>query len=99
MVSCKHREMDKCKHDGWPCIYDEMCYEPEEQKPLPMTHEERYYIDLCRRLPDDFIIIVDNDGAFVQRLGDGECVCEFTNYGWRLALDLFRYIGCNAEEV
>ena len=71
----------------------------ETDKSIAMIHEEKYWIDLCRRLPDDFVIMVDNDGAFVQRLADGEVVCEFNNFGWRLALDLFLYIGCNAEEA
>ena len=97
MVFCCYRTKDLCAKDMKPCIYDESCVEPPEHK--PMTHDERYWIDICRRLPDDFVIVVDNDGAFVQRLTDGEVVCDFKHWGWRLALDLFRYIGCNAEEA
>lgn len=64
-----------------------------------MTHEEKYWMELSKRLPEDFVIIVDNDGAFVQNLVTGETVCDFEHFGWRLALDLFQYIGCNAEEA
>lgn len=66
-----------------------------------MTKSEMEWIDRCKH-DDRFIIIVDNDSAYVVNLtsGDcGECVFEFENYGWQLALDLFKYIGCNAEEA
>lgn len=66
-----------------------------------MTELEKYWIEQCKR-DDRFIIIVDNDCAYVVDLtsGDcGKCVFEFEHYGWELALDLFQYIGCNAEEA
>lgn len=66
-----------------------------------MTELEREWLVRCRTC-HDFIIIVDNDCAYVVDLnsGDcGECVFEFQHYGWQLALDLFKYIGCNAEEA
>ena len=64
-----------------------------------MTDKEKYWIDLCCRFPDDFVIVVDNDCAFVQNLKTMEDECVFEHWGWRLALDLFQYIGCNAEEA
>lgn len=63
-----------------------------------MNELEKQWIDRCIENSDKYIIVVDNDCAYV--LGnEGECVFEFHNWGWRLALDLFRYIGCNAEEA
>lgn len=56
---------------------------------------ERTYIE-------NYCAIVDNDCAYVVDLNDGDCgkcVFEFTHYGWKLALDLFLYLGCNAEEA
>ena len=66
-----------------------------------MTEQEMEWIDRCKN-DDQFIIIVDNDSAYVVDLdsGDcGKCVFEFNHYGWQLALDLFLYIGCDAEEA
>ena len=65
-----------------------------------MTELEREWIERCKDKDGKFIIIVDNDSAYVVDLteGDcGECVFEFNHYGWELALDLFLHIGCNAE--
>ena len=66
-----------------------------------MTELECYWIERCKS-NDDFIIIVDNDSAYVVDLTDGDCgkcVFEFNHYGWELALDLFLHLGCNAEEA
>jgi hypothetical protein len=66
-----------------------------------MTRTEIEWIERCKN-DDQFIIIVDNDCAYVVDLDSGDCgscVFEFENYGWKLALDLFQYIGCNAEEA
>ena len=41
MAFCKHREMDKCNQDGRPCVYDEMCFEPEEEKPMSTADKIR----------------------------------------------------------
>ena len=64
-----------------------------------MTEQEKYWIERCRNNPDDYVIIVDNDCAFAEDIEKMECVFEFAHWGWRLALDLFQYIGCNAEEA
>lgn len=64
-----------------------------------MTEVEKYWIDMCARRKEEYIIVVDNDDCFVTDIKSGDCVFLFTNYGWRLALDLFHYIGCNAEEA
>lgn len=63
-----------------------------------MTEMEKQWIQICRQ-NDGYVITVDNDCAFVTELESGDCVFEFENYGWQLALDLFLYIGCNAEEA
>ena len=64
-----------------------------------MTKDENYWIDKCRSYPGDYVIMVDNDCAFVVDIKKDEVAFYFDNYGWQLALDLFRYIGCNAEDV
>jgi len=64
-----------------------------------MTELEKQWIDRCKRSKDEYVIIVDNDCAFVVSLKEQACVFDFGNYGWQLALDLFQYIGCNAEEA
>lgn len=62
-----------------------------------MSKQEIYWIDMCRQRKEEYVITVDNDCAFVTELKSGDCVFEFGNYGWQLALDLFLYLGCNAE--
>jgi hypothetical protein len=67
-----------------------------------MTKLEREWIERCKDKKGDFIIIVDNDEAYVVDLTKGDCgeyVFRFENYGWRLVLDLFLHLGCNAEEA
>ena len=64
-----------------------------------MTELECYWIDMCRRRKEDYVIVVDNDSAFVTDIKSGDCAFEFNHYGWELALDLFLYLGCNAEEA
>lgn len=64
-----------------------------------MTDEEKYWIEVCRCCPDDFVIVVDNDCAFVENLKTLEDEFVFEHWGWKLALNLFKYIGCNAEEA
>ena len=64
-----------------------------------MSEVEGYWINMCRRRKEDYVIVVDNDSAFVTDIKSGECVFLFTHYGWQLALDLFLYLGCNAEEA
>ena len=64
-----------------------------------MTEAEKYWISVCYYNTKDYVIVVDNDSAYVDDLNSGECVFTFKHYGWKLALELFRYIGCNAEEA
>ena len=64
-----------------------------------MTEIERYWIDMCRRRKEEYVVVVDNDAAFVTELKSGDCVFLFNHYGWQLALDLFLHLGCNAEEA
>lgn len=63
-----------------------------------MNETEKQWIQICSQ-NDSYVIVVDNDCAFVTEIESGDCVFEFENYGWQLALDLFQYIGCNAEEA
>lgn len=64
-----------------------------------MSELERYWLDICRRRKDEYVIEVDNDSVFVTDIKSGECMFEFNHYGWELVIDLLRYIGCNVEEV
>lgn len=64
---------------------------------MGMNERERYWIDMCRKRKDEYVIVVDNDAAYVVEIFNGACVFEFNHYGWELALDLFKHIGCNAE--
>ena len=64
-----------------------------------MTDQEKYWLNMCKTRPNDFTIVVDNDCAFVTDATSGSLVFEFEDFGWELALTLFRYIGCNAEEA
>lgn len=54
---------------------------------------------MCRRRKEDYVIVVDNDSAFVTDIKSGDCAFEFNQFGWELALDLFLHLGCNAEEA
>ena len=64
-----------------------------------MNEQDIFWINKCKENPEVFVIVVDNDCAFVEDLVNFVSVHEFEHFGWRLALDLFQYIGCNAEEA
>ena len=64
-----------------------------------MRELEKYWLDMCRRRKEEYVIHVDNDEVFVTDLKTGDCPFLFDHYGWEMVLDLLRYIGCNAEEV
>lgn len=64
-----------------------------------MKPEETKWIETCKANPKKYRIDVDNDVVFVVDLEKDEDVFTFDNFGWRMLVDLFRYIGCNAEEV
>ena len=63
-----------------------------------MTPEEIKWLELCRAHPEKYKIYVDNDCVFVDDGGE-DVAFHFDGYGWQMLVDLFRYIGCNAEEV
>lgn len=64
-----------------------------------MTEREEYWLWMCKRRKEEYVIEVDNDCVFVTELKSGDCVFEFNHYGWRAVIDLLRFIGCNAQEV
>lgn len=64
-----------------------------------MTEREEYWLWMCQRRKEEYVIEVDNDEVFVTEIKSGECVFLFKNYGWQFAVDLLRYIGCNVEVV
>lgn len=64
-----------------------------------MNEQDLLWLNKCRENPDDYVVTVDNDSTFVTDLKTFDFVHEFKHWGWRLALDLFLYIGCNAEEA
>ena len=64
-----------------------------------MNEKDFYWLKKCREKKDDYVITVDNHCAFVTDLKTFDSVHEFEHWGWRLALDLFIALGCNAEEA
>jgi hypothetical protein len=64
-----------------------------------MTDREEYWLGVCKRRTEEYVIEVDNDSVFVTDIKSGDCVFLFNNYGWQFVIDLLRYIGCNAQEV
>lgn len=64
-----------------------------------MNEKDFFWLKKCKENKYDLIIVVDNDCAYVDDLRIGKCVHEFEHFGWRLALDLFLVLGCNAEEA
>lgn len=64
-----------------------------------MNSNDIQWLELCEEFKHKFKIIVDNDEVYVVDTATGEEVYTFSEYGWRFALSLLRYIGCNAEEV
>lgn len=64
-----------------------------------MTELEKYWLDLCESRKDEYCIIVDNDAVYVVETKSWDCVFEFQHFGWKMVIDLLRYIGCNAEEA
>lgn len=63
-----------------------------------MNNDDIRWMEKCEEFPEKYKIIVDNDEVYVVGDNDEE-VYSFSEYGWRFALGLLRYIGCNAEEV
>lgn len=39
-----------------------------------MTEVEKYWIDMCARRKEEYIIVVDNDDCFVTDIKSGDCV-------------------------
>ena len=64
-----------------------------------MTNGDAFWLDKCVELPQRYMIFVDNDEVYVVDTNTDKEAYTFSEYGWRLALSLLRYIGCNAEEV
>ena len=64
-----------------------------------MTGREHEWIELCKESPSRYRVDVDNDSVFVTDTKRDECVFEFSSFGWEMVIELFRYIGCNVEEV
>ena len=64
-----------------------------------MTPDEICWLGICKSFPQKYRIDVDNDCVFISDLDANEDVFIFNHYGWEFALDLLRYIGCNAEPV
>ena len=66
-----------------------------------MTEREVDMLTLATKHPDEYIILVDNDGVWLERLvpdENGEYYVDgFNTYGWEFAYELLKYIGCNVE--
>ena len=64
-----------------------------------MNSNDIHWMNLCEDFKEKFKIIVDNDEVYVVDTATDEEVYTFSEYGWRFALSLLRYIGCTAEEA
>jgi len=64
-----------------------------------MTDKDISWMNWCETRKEKYKVIVDNDEVYVVDSDTDEEVYTFSEYGWRFALSLLRYIGCNAEEV
>ena len=63
-----------------------------------MRDDDIRWMNKCEEFPEKYKIIVDNDEVYVVDKTTDEDVYTFSEYGWRFALSLLRYIGVDAEE-
>lgn len=84
-------------------IVQEAIAESNLERRGDMEHREDIeWLDRCKAQPEKYKIFVDNDDVFVCDITtdeDSEPVYDFSEYGYEFALQLLRYIGCNADMV
>jgi len=63
---------------------------------------DKEWLQRCINEPDTYKIVVDNDCQWIEFDMNGETctldLCPFV-YGWEFALELLKFMGCNAESV
>lgn len=64
-----------------------------------MNKSDIEWLEKCKSETEKYRIDVDNDCIFVTDLEQEECVYCFSTYGYEFALELLRYVGCNADMV
>lgn len=64
-----------------------------------MSAKDIEWVEKCKENPERYKIYVDNDCISVCDCKDGKSVHSFAEYGYYFALQLLRYIGCNADMV
>ncbi len=63
-----------------------------------MNEQDKYWIEKCKE-DWNYTICVDNDEIFVVHTDSDDVVYVFAEYGYHFALNLLRYIGCDADYV
>ena len=64
-----------------------------------MNDKDKIWLEKCIAEPDKYKIDVDNDCVCVYDQTNDEGVHTFSEYGYSFALQLLKYIGCNADMV
>lgn len=69
-----------------------------------LSEKELEWLQLAIEDNDTYHIAVDNDCVSIDKCTDKEydeweCVFTFNNYGYELLVQLFHYIGCDADLV
>ena len=64
-----------------------------------MRKSDIKWLEKCRVEKKKYRINVDNDCILVTDLEKEESVYDFLSYDYEFALELLRYIGCNADMV
>lgn len=64
-----------------------------------MRKSDIKWLEKCRVEKEKYRINVDNDCILVTDLEKEESVYDFLSYDYEFALELLRYIGCNADMV
>lgn len=68
-----------------------------------MNEKDKEWLQRCINKPNIYKIVVDNDCQWIESEdSEGEIVtidlCP-NRYGWEFAIELLKYMGCNAESV
>ena len=72
---------------------------------MEFTDEESKWIDICKRFPSRYAIMVDNDDVFIidrtidENYGKSPCVFTFSNFGEIFMVGLLLKLGITASFV
>lgn len=64
-----------------------------------MNREDVEWLERCKEEAEKYRVYVDNDCINVVDLEQDESVYTFSTFGYEFALELLRYIGCDADMV